>query len=489
MKAAAAYIRVSTDEQVEFSPAAQLRALKAWAASNGYLIDPDHVYVDEGISGRKAERRPAFMAMIGAAKQKPAPFEVILVHKFDRFARSREDSVVYKSLLRKECGVRVISITESIEDDKFSVIMEAMLEAMAEYYSINLAEEVRKGMTEKARRGQRQSHAPYGYRMVNHELIPDPDEADIVREIYRRFTTGGTYRSIVYWLNSSGIRTRQGKPFTVRNVRYILTNPTYIGLNAWTPSRGKRRNSEYYMTPETVVAQGTHEPIIDRETWDAAQLRVAELREQYGHDRRPAAHADWISGLVRCSECGRPMSRQPYRKTSVRWVCSGYTHGACPTPNSIVDDQFKAYFVEAVRVASRDQSGLLEAARRAAQSRPANPYPKMLAALDARLARAQDAYQRGIDTIDEYAAAKRTINAERESILARMAAESASSESELAAAASRYASDLAALADLLASDADMQTKHDAAHAIISYAIWDKSEPSLSIVYNADHCNN
>ena len=90
------------------------------------------------------------MCIRDRAKSTPKPFDVILVHKFDRFARNREDSVVYKSLLRSELGIQVLSITENIGDDKMSVIIESMLEAMAEYYSLNLSDEVKKGMSEKA---------------------------------------------------------------------------------------------------------------------------------------------------------------------------------------------------------------------------------------------------------------------------------------------------------------------------------------------------
>lgn len=481
MKSAAAYIRVSTDDQIEFSPDAQLRALKNWAHANDYLIDQDHIYIDEGISGRKAERRPAFMAMIAAAKQKPAPFEAILVHKFDRFARSREDSVVYKSLLRKECGVRVISITESIDDDKFSIILEAMLEAMAEYYSINLAEEVRKGMTEKARRGQRQTATPFGYRIKDGSLTPDPHEAELVREIYRRFVSGETYLSISHWLNDMGARTSRGHAFLNRSIRYILTNPTYAGLNAWTPGRDVKRNTEYLMSPDTVIAKGDHEPLVSMETWEAAQQRVKDFRDQYGHNRRPAAHADWISGLVRCAFCGHPMTRCKTTKT-ITWTCNGYIHGACKVPGGINDKDFKQYFIDAVRISSRDHESLLAAARHSIESRPANPYPKMLAALDARLARAQDAYQRGIDTIEEYAESKRIIAAERASILSRMEADA--SQEEAQAIADQFAARLAALADLLESDAPMQAKHDAAHSAISHAVWDKTVPSLTIVHTS-----
>ena len=182
---AACYIRVSTEEQTEYSPEAQRRALEGYARQHGYSIDPAHVYVDAGISGRRAETRPAFMAMIAAAKGKPPPFTAILVHKFDRFARNREDSIVYKSLLRRQCGVQVISITEHLEDDRMGLILEAMLEAMAEYYSINLADEVRKGMVEKARRGELQTAPPFGYRVEGHTLVPVEEEARVVQALYR----------------------------------------------------------------------------------------------------------------------------------------------------------------------------------------------------------------------------------------------------------------------------------------------------------------
>ena len=101
---AAAYLRVSTEEQTEFSPEAQLRALETYATAHGLTLDSRHSFRAAGLSGRRAETRPGFMAMIRAARSPQRPFDVILVHRFDRFARSREDSVVYKSMLRRECG-------------------------------------------------------------------------------------------------------------------------------------------------------------------------------------------------------------------------------------------------------------------------------------------------------------------------------------------------------------------------------------------------
>ena len=132
MSTAAAYIRVSTEDQTEFSPDSQLRSIQAYALNHHIELLPAHIYLDEGISGRNASKRPAFLQMIADAKRKPQPFDLILLWKFSRFARNRQDSIFYKSLLRRECGIDVISITEPLSDDPTSILMEALLEAMDE---------------------------------------------------------------------------------------------------------------------------------------------------------------------------------------------------------------------------------------------------------------------------------------------------------------------------------------------------------------------
>ncbi len=190
MKIGAAYIRVSTDMQLELSPESQLKAIRDYAAAHDIILSNEYIYHDDGISGRKAEKRPEFMRMIATAKTKPKPFDVILIWKFSRFARNREDSIVYKSMLRKQCGIDVVSITEQLSDDKTSILIEALLEAMDEYYSVNLAEEVKRGMTEKVEKGGVVSTPPYGYIMGSGKFEPDPERADIVRQIYARFLNG-----------------------------------------------------------------------------------------------------------------------------------------------------------------------------------------------------------------------------------------------------------------------------------------------------------
>ena len=149
--------------------------------------------------------------MIGLAKRNPKPFDVILVWKYSRFARNREDSVVYESMLRKELDIDVISISEDVGDDKMSILFEAMIEAMDEYYSINLAEEVKRGMTEKAKRGGVLSIAGYGYKVENGEYVIVPEEAEIIRKVFNDYANGNGYLTIAKALNAMGIKSHKGK--------------------------------------------------------------------------------------------------------------------------------------------------------------------------------------------------------------------------------------------------------------------------------------
>ena len=230
MKTVAAYIRVSTEDQIEFSPASQLKQIRKYAKEHDMILPDDFVFIDEGISGRKADKRPGFQRMIGTAKIKPAPFETILLWKFSRFARNREDSIVYKSMLRKQCGIDVVSISEPLGEDKTSVLLEAVIEAMDEFYSLNLSEEVRRGMNEKFSRGGVVSQPPFGYKIGDGVFVPDEVNAPIVQMIFKDYIGGMTYRQLAHKLNAMGVRTTHGNTFGNRNVEYIISNPVYTGF-------------------------------------------------------------------------------------------------------------------------------------------------------------------------------------------------------------------------------------------------------------------
>ena len=141
LKIGAAYIRVSDERQDEYSPDSQLKLIRKYAKNNDYIIPDEYIFYDDGISAKSTNKRVEFNRMIALAKSDDKPFESIFVWKFSRFARNQEESIVYKSLLKKK-GVSVISISEPIIDDVFGSLIERIIEWMDEYYLIRLSGEV-----------------------------------------------------------------------------------------------------------------------------------------------------------------------------------------------------------------------------------------------------------------------------------------------------------------------------------------------------------
>lgn len=221
----AAYIRVSTDDQTELSPDAQLREIRKTAQADGYVIPPEFIFIEKkGISGRKAENRPEFQRMIATAKsQKPAPFKRLYLWKFSRFARNQEESTFYKGILRKKCGVDIKSVSEPIMEGMFGRLIETIIEWFDEYYSFNLSGEVTRGMTEKALRNGYQTSPCLGYAAVGNGrpfVIVDSEYA-IVEFIYRSYHQGQDMTSIAREINRLGYRTKRGNLFDRRAVYQI----------------------------------------------------------------------------------------------------------------------------------------------------------------------------------------------------------------------------------------------------------------------------
>ncbi len=456
---AACYIRVSTEDQTEYSPEAQKRALAHYASQHGLFLAPEYIYIDAGISGRKAETRPAFMAMIAAAKQKPPPFSVILVHKFDRFARNREDSIVYKSMLRRQCGIQVVSITEHLEDDRMGLILEAMLEAMAEYYSLNLAEEVRKGMTEKARRGEFQTAPPFGYRVSNHQLIPIPQEAQVVREIFQRFLAGDSMAKIARWTQGAGILTHRGNPLDTRRVKYILENPVYVGYLRWSPSK-----------EDGLVIPGGHLPILEPEIFEAAQHRLQSNAARFGRHARPSEdRKHWLAGLVRCSSCGRKLifSRPHYMK------CGGYTKGKC-----LVSQHVPVSLLEEALLARLRRDAVSKAIFevQASPSNPSEVITQELAAVERKLHRLREAFLCGAETPEEYKAHKKDLSHQADVLRQKMAQLAHQRPQQEA----RLQRSLTTLED---PDTSLEAKYRAAAAVLAECVWNKEAGLLTIRYD------
>lgn len=474
IKIAAAYIRVSTEDQTEYSPAAQLRELQDFAAANGMILSSNHVYADEGISGRKAEKRPGFMKMIADAKSKPRPFDVILVHKFDRFARSREDSIVYKSMLKK-VGVEVISIKEPLTEGSYSGVMEAIYESFAEAYSINLGQEVKKGMTEKARRGELQATPSFGYRVENHKLVPNPPEDELVREIFARYNSGDSLGSIARDFNNRGIRTHRGGVFENRSMQYILRNPVYIGKLRWTPTGRTRRN---FKNPDSIISDASHPRLVDDAVWEAAQKRLdADSLRYRWHGRPNYDRKHWLSGIVRCAACGTTLvfSKPNFMK------CNNYVRGSCDHSQHIRADLLADAVIARLQ---NDLSGSIPLNFNHLRNLTANAdsqvYSQKIAHIKRKKERLTEAYLAGAMDLDDYKRLKDSIEKELIDLESSAPIMDPVNTNDITLVLKQQISE--ALQIITSPAATIAEKYAAANSIIDHCTFDKSTLTLSLTY-------
>lgn len=413
------YIRVSTDEQLELSPDAQERLLLDYAHKNNILVNKEHIFFENGVSGRKADKRPEFQKMIALAKNKEHPFDVILVWKFSRFARNQEESIVYKSLLKRN-NVDVISISEPLPDGMIGSLVERIFEWMDEYYSINLSTEVKRGMTENALHGNYQGSMPLGYRHTGHKEVPVIDEAQslIVKRVFAMFLEGSTFTQIARWLNENNCHTTRGGAFENRTVRYLLQNPFYIGKVRW--NYYDRSNNCYHDDKDVIVADGRHEPIIDMDTWERTQERLSKII----HERKPrdvSTCKHWLSGILVCSSCGASLANSTIKGKISYFQCYKFTKGICRDShyvNARDAEQSVVTGLEAV-LESRNiyHLNIIKSSKSDDEIALLN---KSVNKLDSKLVKIKDAYIDGIDTLEEYKLNKQRILQEREQLMTKI---------------------------------------------------------------------
>ena len=470
MRTAAAYVRVSTERQDEYSLDSQLKLIREYAAAHDMTVPAEFVFVEDGISGRSALKRPAFQTMVGLAKEKDRPFEVILVWKFSRFARNQEESIVYKSMLSR-AGVEVVSISEPLDDSPFGSLIERIIEWMDEFYSIRLAGEVRRGMAEKHSRGEIVTLPSYGYDVKGKTYVPN-EEAPTVRRIFFDFRAGKGARAIAQELAAEGVLTRRGSVPGNRWVRYILQNPVYIGKLRWSHD-GKVDYVAGKRLENTVLVDGGFEPLIDRETWDAVQARLSRQAADLPHTRHDQP-GDWmLKGLVRCSACGAALCRTSTACPSMQ--CHRYAHGSCGVSHSLsIAKANKAVIEELERCA--DLGGFSLAMPEQAPAAP--DYARQLAQEQRKLDRVRAAYEAGVDSLAEYAAKKAQITAAIEALRAK---------NEGRAAAQPSAPDLRSrtrdvvqiLKDPAVSEAE---KNTALRTILSHIVYNKPDHRLDLFF-------
>ncbi len=398
MKTGALYIRVSTDDQAELSPDAQKRLLLDYAKKNDIIVSKNFIF-SESVSGRHVQKRPEFQRMIATAKQPSHPIDVILVWKFSRFARNQEESIVYKSMLKKD-RVDVVSVSEPLIEGPFGSLIERIIEWMDEYYSIRLSGEVLRGMKEKALQHGYQSTPCLGYDAVGHGkpfVINEAEYAMVsyIMDLYDNQNMDET--AIARRCNDLGYRTKRGNPFERRTVDRILENPFYCGTVIW----------------NGVEFEGAHEVRLSRERFEKRQELIAS-RKRPIKARNVSTCKHWLSGLIKCSICGATLSYTgnnacPY------FQCWKYAKGFHKTSVALsvkkaeeaVTDYFDQILSGAefsyVRKSQPKDNNDLEVER----------LQKELSKLEVREKRIREAYESEIDTLEEYKANKERLTASR----------------------------------------------------------------------------
>ena len=426
----ALYARVSSDAQdIDLSISAQLKGLREYAQKNGHVVVAE--FVDEAESGRTTAR-PKFRQMVSIAKREPKQLDGILVWKYSRFARNREDSIVYKAMLRK-AGVDVISITEPHDNSPTGRLMEAIIESLDEFYSQNLGEEVTRGMRESASRGFYLSgRTPYGYRKIrvkdgNKErtkLEIDPAQASIIEDIYKAILDGKGLAEIAKDLNGKGITAPRGKGWNKTGLYEILTNELYTGVFIW------GRNSKGGFEP--VRAENAAPPIIDRQIFDRVRMEMKDRAPTRIHPKRIASRF-LLSGLARCGYCGKALVGQDAKGGQFSYYVCGTLNkkgaGSCQARylNSV---KFEKLIVDKVKERILTPENLrrlvymvneeMDSAARSYQSEM-DIISEELATINRRLGRLYDAIETGPISFSDLAPRMKELRGQQESLQRRRA--------------------------------------------------------------------
>ena len=284
------YARYSSDNQREESIEGQLRECQAFAKKNDItLLEP---YIDRALSA-KTDNRPNFQKMIKDSVAKK--FDVVIVWKLDRFSRSRYDAAIYRKQLADN-GVRLVSAMETFSDGPEGIILEGLMESLAEYYSANLAENISRGMYDSALQRRYLGKRMLGYRKGSdgrYEI--DPDEAPVVQRIFREYQEGKPQAEIVADLNRDGFRTSRNMAFTKNSIYRVISNEKYTGMYRYKDIED----------PEGIP------PIISKEQFEAVQ-KMAD-KKHYKKRKKEPADMFILTGKLYCGHCGHPMTGESAR--------------------------------------------------------------------------------------------------------------------------------------------------------------------------------
>ena len=360
------YARYSSDNQREESIEGQLRECTAYCMKNDITIL--RTYIDRALSA-KTDNRPDFQRMIKDSAK--GLFDTVIVWKLDRFARNRYDSARYKAQLKKY-GVKVLSATENISDGPEGIILESLLEGMAEYYSAELAEKVIRGHTENALKCKYNGGTPtFGYKIdEDRHYQLDPRTAPVVLKVFTMYDQGKTMKEIRDYLNSKGVTTVRGKKIDLNFVAAVLHNRKYIGEYSY----------------REIVTPGGIPAIVPQDLFYRVQAKTTKNKKA---PARHKAEDDYLlTTKLFCGTCGAMMvdesgtSSHQGRKYHYYRCVNTKKYKTCnakhksvkkvPLENAVVnavmakvmDDNFVEYITDAVMDLQGQESTILPALRK-----------------------------------------------------------------------------------------------------------------------------
>lgn len=327
VRKAVAYARFSSDNQRDESIDAQLRAIYDFASRNDIIVINE--YIDKAFSA-KTDNRPSFLQMIKDSIK--GEYDLVLVHKLDRFARNRYDSAHYNHQLKKN-NVKLVSVIENFDDSPEGIMMMALLEGMSEYYSANLSREVKKGMQENALKAMHTGGiAPLGYDIdpQTRKLIINEHEAQAVKLIFKMAVQGYSYDTIAEELRKLSYKTKVGREFARNSLNSILANEKYTGTYIFNRSSAAdmdgHRNSHKFKDDEDIIRIENAIPaLVSKADFDTIAAMMQKRKHQFlGHNCKEVY---LLSGKIFCGLCGTPFTG--YRRYEgrnktlvVRYTCT-----------------------------------------------------------------------------------------------------------------------------------------------------------------------
>ena len=353
------YARYSSDNQRQESIEAQLHAIHKFCKDNNFNVIK--TYIDEEVSATTDDRE-SFLEMISDSSK--LQYDYVVVHKLDRFARNRYDSAINKKVLERN-GKKVLSVLERLDDSPESIMLESVLEGMAEYYSVNLAREVKKGMELNARKGiHTGGKPPYGYDVVDGRYIANESEAKIVQAIFQMYDRGEGLRTITAKLADMGIENKHGRNFEHTSIYYLLRNKKYIGIYEYQPTPKGKKRSNYHNFENRIIIENNHESIIDTKLWNSVQNRIGEVKPRMSKNEKNY----YLTGTIICGHCGSNYHGGGWDGKRYVYVCSNSRKGcknkkinAIKLESYVIDKIRETYLTESmIALVSKQAKEIIE---------------------------------------------------------------------------------------------------------------------------------